>query len=69
MQRVGYCAVWFFAGSLALGMMGPGLSRAADPEVLKPRVPTDQIEEAKTWKNPFSPGLILQICAGYPPVT
>jgi len=26
---------------------------AADPDVLKPRVPPDQIEEAKTWKNPF----------------
>ena len=27
---------------------------AADPSVLKPRVPADQIEEAKTWTNPFS---------------
>lgn len=26
---------------------------AADEAVLKPRVPTDQIEEAKTWTNPF----------------
>ena len=26
---------------------------AADSLVLKPRVPVDQIEEAKTWKNPF----------------
>ena len=26
---------------------------AADPKVLTPRVPADQIEEAKTWRNPF----------------
>ena len=26
---------------------------AADAAVLKPRVPVDQIEEARTWKNPF----------------
>jgi len=26
---------------------------AADPKVLKPRVPLDQIEEAKTWQNPL----------------
>lgn len=25
----------------------------ADDAVLRPRVPTDQIEEAKSWKNPF----------------
>ncbi|HEY5626378.1 MAG TPA: cytochrome c [Nitrospira sp.] len=29
------------------------LSIAADEAVLRPRVPIDQIEEAKTWKNPF----------------
>jgi mono/diheme cytochrome c family protein len=29
-------------------------SEAADPEKLKPRVPADQIEEAKTWKNPLA---------------
>jgi cytochrome c len=29
-------------------------SEAADPEILKPRVPADQIEEAKTWKNPLA---------------
>ena len=28
---------------------------AANPEVLKPRVPADQIEEARTWDNRFSP--------------
>ena len=26
---------------------------AADPEVLKPRVPSAQMEEARSWKNPF----------------
>jgi mono/diheme cytochrome c family protein len=26
---------------------------AADPEVLKPRVPADQIDEARSWVNPF----------------
>lgn len=26
---------------------------AADDAVLKPRVPSDQIEEARTWQNPF----------------
>jgi mono/diheme cytochrome c family protein len=29
------------------------MSIAADEAVLKPRVPIDQIDEAKTWKNPF----------------
>jgi mono/diheme cytochrome c family protein len=28
-------------------------SLAADAAVLRPRVPVDQIEEARTWKNPF----------------
>ena len=27
---------------------------AANPEILKPRVPPDQIEEARTWENRFS---------------
>ena len=27
---------------------------AANPEVLKPRVPPDQLEEARTWENRFS---------------
>ena len=30
-----------------------GVSWAADPTVLKPRVPPDQIEEARGWKNPY----------------
>jgi len=28
---------------------------AADPEVLKPRVPANQIDEARTWNNPYPP--------------
>ena len=30
-----------------------GATFGADAEVLRPRVPPAQIEEAKTWKNPF----------------
>lgn len=30
-----------------------GTAFGADAEVLRARVPPDQIEEAKTWKNPF----------------
>ncbi len=40
----------FYAFCLGLWPMG---SEAANPEVFKPRVPSDQIEEARTWKNPF----------------
>ena len=32
---------------------GPGFAHGADPEVLKPRVPSDQIQEARSWTNPF----------------
>ena len=37
---------------LYLGLCPVGIE-AADPEVLKPRVPAEQMEEARTWKNPF----------------
>lgn len=37
----------------ALFSGGQSLSMAADQEVLKPRVPPPQIEEAKTWNNPL----------------
>lgn len=37
---------------LCMGLWPLG-SEAADLEVLKPRVPVDQIEEAKTWRNPL----------------
>ena len=38
---------------LALFLMGGSVALAGDPVVLKPRVPPDRIEEAKTWQNPF----------------
>ena len=39
----------------SLALLGVRLSPAwsADEEVLKPRVPPDQIEEARSWVNPF----------------
>lgn len=33
----------------------PLVSQSADPEVLKPRVPPDQMKKARSWENPFSP--------------
>ena len=53
MNRMKSCASWVFLGSMVLTLAGPENIQAADPEVLKPRVPADQIEEAKTWENPF----------------
>ena len=38
-----------FQGLLPLAL------QAADPEVLKPRVPPDQMTEARSWENPISP--------------
>jgi mono/diheme cytochrome c family protein len=38
--------------ALCLGFWPMG-SEAADPEVLKPRVPIHLIEEARAWTNPF----------------
>ncbi len=45
---------WPAIAVTALLLSIPIWSLAADPEVLKPRVPLDQIEEAKSWANPFS---------------
>jgi len=47
--RRGACVtavIWVFFASVNLVV-------AADPKVLMPRVPADQIEEAKTWQNPY----------------
>lgn len=45
-------ALWaFYAFCLVLWPME---SEASDPEVMKTRVPADQIEDARTWKNPFT---------------
>jgi mono/diheme cytochrome c family protein len=38
---------------MALWVLAPDISMAANPEVLNPRVPSDQIEEARKWQNPF----------------
>ena len=38
---------------LVLFLMGGSVVLAGDPAVLKPRVPPDRIEEAKTWQNPY----------------
>ena len=40
--------------SLLLQSIWPFASEAADPQVLKPRVPQDQIAEAQAWVNPFA---------------
>ena len=45
--------LWIFF-ILFLGLWAVG-SEASDPEILKPRVPPDQIEEAQTWTNPLPP--------------
>lgn len=39
---------------VALGQ-GPAVASATEAAVLKPRVPADKIDEAKTWTNPFEP--------------
>ena len=41
--------------SILIGFVMTGLGVASDSEVLKRRVPADQIEEARSWVNPFSP--------------
>lgn len=38
--------------ALCLALWPVGIE-AADLEVLKPRVPLDQIEQVRSWKNPF----------------
>ena len=38
----------------AFVLAGEALVLGADPATLKPRVPPGQIEEARTWANPFS---------------
>jgi hypothetical protein len=40
---------------LAAEMIGGNVGYAADPEVLKPRVPPAQIEEVRSWTNPIPP--------------
>ena len=40
-------------GLTLMGVCHSASSYAADQSVLKPRVPADQIEEARTWTNPY----------------
>ncbi len=44
---------WPAIALTGLFLAAPTWSQAANPEVLKPRVPLDQIEEAKSWENPL----------------
>jgi mono/diheme cytochrome c family protein len=53
MRRFYSSTVGILLGGLALWTLVPDISVAADPEVLKPRVPVDQLAEANMWVNPF----------------
>lgn len=55
MHRTGPQALRVVFGIMVIALGSPNLTWATDPEILKPRVPDNQIEEAKTWKNPFPP--------------
>jgi mono/diheme cytochrome c family protein len=39
--------------SLAVSIAWPGVSAAADPDVLRPRVPADQLDSVRSLLNPF----------------
>ena len=47
--KIGMLWVW----ALLFQSLWPFTSEAADQQVLKPRVPQDQIAQARTWENPF----------------
>jgi hypothetical protein len=53
MRGIGPQVLRVVFGIMMIALGKPSFGWAADPEVLKPRVPDDQIEEAKTWKNPL----------------
>ncbi len=44
---------YLLIGNILFFLLTLGTSLASDPEVLKPRVPKNQIEEARSWTNPF----------------
>ena len=48
-------AIWLLMVFTLFQGLQPLDTPAADPEVLKPRVPADQMNEARSWANPFSP--------------
>ena len=47
--------IWLIMMFMSFQGLLPLDSQGADPEVLKPRVPPDQMNEARSWKNPFLP--------------
>lgn len=53
MPQAGLRALSLILATGALFSGGQNLGVAADSEALKPRVPPLQIQEARTWKNPF----------------
>lgn len=53
MERIDFLKLQLCLGVFILTTFLPLLTFATDPEVLKSRVPADQIEEVKSWKNPF----------------
>lgn len=61
METVRRCACVFSV--VCLVFYSASFVLAADPQVLQSRVPADQIEEAKTWQNPF-PGTTENIEKG-----
>ena len=48
-------AIWLLIVITWFQGLLPLVSQSADMEVLKPRVPPDQMDEARSWDNPFSP--------------
>ena len=53
MKRVELLKSQLGLGVFIFAVITPVLTLAADSEVLKPRVPAGQIEEAKSWENPI----------------
>lgn len=48
-------AIWLLIVFTWFQALLPLVSQSADLEVLKPRVPPDQMNVARSWENPFSP--------------
>ena len=55
--------LWTVVPAAALSLLGLTLAWAADPEVLRPRVPKDQIEGARAVTNPL-PAMAETIAKG-----
>jgi mono/diheme cytochrome c family protein len=53
MHKIGQQALRVVFGIMIITLGGQSFSWAADSEVLKPRVPLEQRDEAKSWVNPF----------------